>query len=174
MTDRRTPIESATSTQSRAVQSYYPFYPPPVIDQSAVVHGSGFSGFTSVPLSYNNVMSNAGIVNRKNLRMGEQNYYRWGGVLMRVFRMVMTGGVESSRAQQYVNMPQQWQLNGHLYRAAKGYPMNLGLSEKVPTLPKEALGDTAKMRPRPQITRNIFTNRSYSSAPSIPAKPQAR
>lgn len=172
---RRTPMQNAVSTQARAVQSYYPFYPPPVIDESNVTHGSGFSGWATQPLSYTDERTDKGIVDRKMRRDGERNIYQYGAVLRKTFRMIATGQVESSRYQQYSNMPQLLtSQNDALYRAAKGYPMNLGLSEKVPTLPRAALGDQPQMTPRTQITRNIFTTRNFSNAKSIPAKPQAR
>lgn len=170
----RTPPIAAVDSRTRSVEAYYPFYPPPVYPEG--LERGGYSGFASVPLSRVDERTDKGIVNRRNLRMGEINRYTFGHVLMRTFRMIATGQVESSRANVYENMPNLVQLNTWLYRAAKGYPRNLGLSEKVPTIPNEALNGTnaGKMQPRHQFTRNIFTRRSFATAPSIPAKPQAR
>jgi hypothetical protein len=175
MANRAIPIRAGTSTQARAVESYYPFYPPPVINEGQM-QATGWAGYAQVPASYVDERTDKGIVNRHNMRQGEISRYTHGNVRMNVFRMMATGQVESSQVQTFENMPNIVQQNMWLYRAAKGYPQNLGLSEKVPTLPQEALGNTPNgaMQPRQQITRNIFTRRSYNTVKSTPAQPQAR
>lgn len=176
MGNARTPrFTNAVGTQARAIESYYPFYPPPVIDEGATMR-TGYAGAGQVPASYVDERTDKGIVNRRNLRWGEINRYTFGAVFRKVFKMTATGQVESSKFQPFSNMPAIVQQNQWLYRAAKGYPMNLGLSEKVPTLPAIALGNNPNgvMGPRPQYTRNIFTRRSFATAKVIPAKPQAR
>lgn len=176
MTFRRTPLSAATSSMARSVEAYYPFYPPPVVPiQDVGKERNGYQGFAQVPLSYTDERTDKGIVNRRNMRQGERSFFRHGGVLMRPFHMVSTGTVESSRFQNIQAMSFGWSVNNWLYRAAKGYPMNLGLSVKVPTLPKEALGvSPAHMTPRPRYSRNVFVNRNFNTIRSIPAKPQNR
>lgn len=164
-------VQAATSSRARAVESYYPFYPPPVYPEETDVRG-GYAGFATVPLSHVDERTDKGIVDRRNKRWGDRTNYTWGGLTHRVFRMMATGQVESSQVQTVTNMPLVAQFNDFLYRAAKGYPRNLGLSEKVPTLPKEALGNNpyGAMQPRPQFTRNVFTRRNYANNRSVPAQ----
>jgi len=170
-------MSAATGSMARSVQAYYPFYPPPIVDPEATRNErNGYQGFVNIPIAAN-ITGGAddGIVNRRNLRMGERTFFRHGGVLMRVFRMIATGRVESSQAQRIQTMPAGWSTNEHLYRAIGGYPMNLGLSFKVPTLPKEALGITPdQMLPRPRYSRNVFVNRQFNTIQSVAAKPQNR
>jgi len=115
-----------------------------------------------------------GIVNGRFNRWGDRSRFTFGGVINRLFRMQATGRAESSVAQPIVNMPRIVQFNNFLYRSAKGYPRNLGLSEKVPTLPQEALGANywGQMQPRSQYTKNIFTNRPVNIVRQVPAQPQ--
>ena len=171
---RTSRVQAATSSRARAIESYYPFYPPPVYPEENDVRG-GYAGFASVPLSNVDERTDKGIVDRHNARWGDVTRYTWGGVLHKVFHMRSTGQVESSTVQQVTNMPLQAQFNMWLYRAAKGYPRNLGLSEKVPTIPAEALGATpwGAMQPRTRITKNIFTSRNYANNRSVPAQPMA-
>lgn len=177
MTYRRVPLVAGTGSMARSVEAYYPFYPPPVVDPEATRNErNGYQGFAQVPLA-SNITGGAddGIVNRRNMRQGERSFFRHGGVLMTPFHMVATGAVESSMAQRVQAMSFGWSVNNWLYRALKGYPMNLGLSVKVPTLPKEALGVTPdRMTPRPRYSRNVFVNRNFNTIQSIPAKPQNR
>lgn len=166
---RDTGMTNATSSRARSVESYYPFYPPPVFPEG--MEKNTYAGFTSNPPASSSPIDRAPVVRRNNLRWGERYRYTHGNVINRVFRMIRTGGVESSQFQTATNMPSFSPFNDFLYRAG-GYPRNLGLSEKVPTLPKAALGDEVpQMGPTPRFTATIFTRRAYSSAPSIPAKP---
>lgn len=167
---RNTGMSNATSSRARSVEAYYPFYPPPMYPEG--VERNSYAGFsTNVPAS-SSPIDRAPVVKRNNLRWGERTRYTHGNVVNKMFRMIKTGGVESSAFQPAVNMPQLVTgFNDFLYRAG-GYPRNLGLSEKVPTLPKAALGQSVpQMTPTPRFTATIFTRRAYSSAPSIPAKP---
>lgn len=176
-TFRRTSFSAGTGSMARSVEAYYPFYPPPVVDPEATRNErNGYGGFVTVPIVAN-ITGGAddGIVNRVNMRQGEVSYFRHGGVLMTPFHMRSTGTVESSMAQRVQGMSAGWSINNWLYRALKGYPMNLGLSVKVPTLPREALGITpAQMTPRPRYSRNIFVNRQFNTIRSTPAQPQNR
>lgn len=177
MTYRRVPLSAATGSMARSVEAYYPFYPPPVVDPEATrQERNGYQAFETVPLASNITGGpDDGIVNRRNMRQGERTFFRHGGVLMTPFRMQATGQVQSSQAQRIQAMPAGWSVNGWLYRALKGYPLNLGLSVKVPTLPKEALGITPdQMTPRPRYSRNVFVNRGFNTIRGVPAKPQNR
>lgn len=169
---RNTPMSNGVSSRSRAVESYYPFYPPPVYPLETIVQG-GYAGASSNAISFVDERTDKGIVPASFNRWGERFRYSFGGVINRVFKMRATGQVESSQVQPITNMPNVSQFNDYLYRAAKGYPRNLGLSEKVPTLPPEALGNNpwGQMRPRTRITRNVFTNRNYATVNQVAAKP---
>lgn len=171
---RNTPMANGTGSRARAIESYYPFFPPPVYPIQETVRNSPVSGAT-VALSQVDERTDKGIVNSKWNRWGDRSRFTIGGVMNRVFHMRATGQVESTMAQPITNMPRIAQFNDYLYRAAKGYPRNLGLSEKVPTLPVEALGQNpwGQMSPRTQFTRNIFTTRNYSNVKQTPAKPSA-
>lgn len=171
---RNTPMANGTGSRARAIESYYPYYPPPVYPLGQDVKG-GYAGPSVVAQSVLDERTDKGIVNSRFNRWGDRSRYTVGGVLRRVFHMRATGQVESSAVQPISNMPNIVQQNDFLYRAAKGYPRNLGLSEKVPTLPRAALGQNpnGQMTSRPQYTRNIFTNRNYANVKQVPAKPSA-
>lgn len=174
MVARNTPMQNGVSSRARAIESYYPFYPPPVYPLEQDVRG-GYAGASTVAISAIDERTDKGIVNARFNRWGERNRFTFGGVVNRVFRMLATGQVQSSQVQTITNMPAIVQQNDFLYRAAKGYPRNLGLSEKVPTLPREALGDNpwGTMQPPPRFARNIFTNRNYANIKQVPAQPSA-
>lgn len=171
---RNTGLQNGASSSARATESYYPFYPPPVYPVGQFVRG-GYAGATQVAVSAVDERTDKGIVNSKFNRWGERNRYTLGGVINKVFRMIATGQVQSSQANTITNMPNLVQQNDFLYRAAKGYPRNLGLSEKVPTLPQEALGNNpwGTMQPPPRFARNIFTRRNYANIQQVAAKPSA-
>lgn len=171
---RNTPMANGTGSRARAIESYYPFYPPPVYPITETIRNTPVTGAT-VAQSVVDERTDKGIVPGRFNRWGDRSRFTFGGVVKKLFHMKSTGQVESSMAQQITNMPAIVQQNDFLYRAAKGYPRNLGLSEKVPTLPTEALGNNpwGSMQPRTQITRNVFTNRNYSTVKQVPAKPSA-
>lgn len=171
---RNTQMANGTGSRARAIEAYYPFYPPPVYPIQETVRNTPVTGAT-VAMSQVDERTDKGIVPSRFNRWGDRSRFTIGGVVKRLFHMKATGQVESSMAQQITNMPAIVQQNDFLYRAAKGYPRNLGLSEKVPTLPVEALGQNpwGQMGPRTQITRNVFTNRNYSTVKQVPAKPSA-
>jgi hypothetical protein len=172
----RTPrFNAGTASSVRATEAYFPYYAPPVYPVGAYTEG-GFAGFSTLPGSTLDERTDKGLVHSKWNRFGDRTRTTFGGVVNKVFKMIATGQVQSSKYQPVTNMPLHAQFNDWLYRAAKGYPRNLGLSEKVPTLPNGALNGTnaGSMTARPQFTRNIFTNRSYAIKPAIPAQPQAQ
>jgi hypothetical protein len=171
VTARHTAMSNATSSRARSVEAYYPFYPPPVYPEG--LEHTGYAGFSNNPPASSSPIDRAPVVRRNNLRWGERIRYTHGNVVKKWFRMLATGQVESTGYQPATNMPASAFFNDFLYRAG-GYPRNLGLSEKVPTLPRAALGDSpAQMTPAPRITRTVFTRRNYTSAPAIAAKPSA-
>lgn len=171
MGERDTGYSTMVSSRARSVEALYPFYPAPVYPEG--LERNSYSGFTTNPPVSSSPVDRAPVVRRNNLRTGERIRYTHGNVVKRVFRMMATGAVESSQFQPATNMPSVSVFNDFLYRAG-GYPRNLGLSEKVPTLPKQALGqEVPVMQPAPQFRATIFTRRAFSSAPSLPAKPSA-
>lgn len=170
MGQRTPPMRRGTSSRARSVEAYYPWYPPPVFPEG--LEKNSYAGFTDNPPAASSPIERAPVVRRNNFRYGDVTLYNHGPVAQHPFHMRATGQVESSMFQTLENMPNVVQFNMWLYRAAKGYPRNLGLSEKVPTLPQEALGNSPyNMQPAPRLTRTVFTRRAYSSAPSVPAKP---
>jgi hypothetical protein len=174
MSARNTPMANGTGSRARSIEAYYPFYPPPVYPIGELVRNTPI-GNGVVASSVVDERTDKGIVNSGFNRWGERTRYTLGGIINRVFHMRATGQVESSMVQPITNMPAVVQMNDFLYRAAKGYPRNLGLSEKVPTLPPQALGNNpwGQMNARTQITRNVFTNRNYNTVKQVAAKPSA-
>lgn len=166
----RTPrVAAAVSSRARSVQAYYPFYPPPVYPEG--LERGGYSGFSTVLKAPSTNKDGSSVVRRNNMRQGDRTEYTYGGTTQSTFRMVATGQVESSAHQRVLNYPLVAQFNDFLYRASRGYPRNLGLSEKVPTLPNNVLNPGLAMQPRPRFTRNVFTNRNFGTSPSVPAQP---
>lgn len=170
MGSRTPPVVAGRGSRARSVDSYYPWYPPPVYPEG--LERNSYSGFTDNPPATSSPIDRAPVVKRNNLRWGDITRYTHGNVAQRPFPMTATGQVPSSNFQVMENMPSVAQFNMFLYRAGKGYPRNMGYSEKVPTLPAAALGILPnQMAPAPRFTRTVFTKRSYASAPSIPAQP---
>lgn len=159
------------SSLGKSIESYQPYYAPPTFPQTNYVNGGGPLQSVNPPImSRGLAQGNSAVVNRRNRMNGMDFLYSRGAQLKKWFKMVATGQVESSSFQPILDSTWYADFNGALYAA--GYPRNLGWSEKVPTIPPEALGiSPSQMAPRPQYTRNIYTRRSFSTAPSIPAKP---
>lgn len=96
--------------------------------------------------------------------------YSYGKQTRDWFRMIMTGGVESTKFQKQNGVMFDATFNDGLFEA--GYPQNTGISVKVVTIPDSlAQGNGPRMRPQPQQTNSIFTRRAYNTAPSLNAKP---
>lgn len=171
---RIVPMNVAVGSRARSIQANYPFYPAPVYPVETEVKG-GFAGFSHVSTDVVDERTDKGIVNRALNRWGDRVRYTYGAVRNTMFHMRATGQVESTEFQPYLSYPLNSTHNDWLYRAAKGYPQNLGLSEKVPTIPAEALGNNpwGQMTGTPRFTRSVFTRRSFVGAPSVPAQPQA-
>lgn len=145
-----------------------PFAPPPC-PQGNFISGSP-PWMTHVDVASTSPRDGAGVVTRANRLNGFRFLYNRGAQTTPWFRMRATGQVERSAFQPTLASTWFAAFYDGLYRV--GYPRNLGLSEKVASIPPEALGTSpSQMAPRPRFTRSVFTNRSYGTAPSIPAKP---
>lgn len=159
------PMESL----GKAATGRMPEIPDPVVLQAQMIGGSppwmrNVTPASSTPLTM------SAVVMRRNRTNGLRFLYQVAAYTTPWFRSKSTGQVESTKFQPTSAYTWFAAFNDALYEC--GYPRNLGLSEKVPTIPPEALGtERTEMRPSPRITRNIFTNRSYGTAPGIPAKP---
>jgi hypothetical protein len=89
--------------------------------------------------------------------------YSRGSQVITQFQMRATGQVQSSRFQPKIASTWFACFNDALYQA--GYPgINLGIAEKVPTIPPAALGSAPwQMQAPPRFTRNIYTRRNYGT-----------
>lgn len=156
------------SSLRQSVEAYKLAYAAPVFPQTHYIAG-GFAGFANNPPAHTAPKTMAAIVNRRNRVKGMRFLYSHGNQIHRIFHMRATGQVESSVFQPRVNVTAIAPFNDALYQA--GYPgTNLGISEKVPTIPPEALGTAPwQMTAPPRYTRNVFTTRNYGT----PNKPIA-
>lgn len=157
------------SSLGRSIAAYQPYHAPPTFPQTNYIN-------TASPVqSMNPPMMSMGhdgsaVVSSRFRTAGMSFLYSRGARFKKWFSMLATGQVESTKFQPLEAYTWFNMFNDQLYCA--GYPRNLGWSEKVPTIPKEALGHSpSQMMPRPQFKRNIYTRRSFSTAPSVPARP---
>jgi hypothetical protein len=155
---------------NRAVAAYQPYYEPPVSPQSENIRGSSIV-FTDNPVAASAPTYGASVVQRKPIRKGERFIYGRGASRIRQFIMRATGAVQSSAFQPMT--AHTWISTAYDAMYMAGYPgINLGISEKVPTIPAAALGTQQYQQiPRPHITRSIFTNRSFGTRSGLPAQP---
>lgn len=168
-TDSARAAVPAMSSLGRSIASYMPYYPPPTNPQSQFIGGSP-AWMTHVDPAATGPRDGAGVVHRANRLNGFRFLYNRGAQTTPWFRSQAVGQVESSKFQPTLASTFFDAFYDGLYRV--GYPRNLGLSEKVASIPPEALGTSpSQMAPRPRYTRSIFTNRSYGTAPALPAKP---
>lgn len=157
------------SSLGRSIEAYQPYAAPPTFPQTNYIQGSSPLATVNPPV-YSPVHSRSARVDSRFRTVGMDYLYSRGAQVKKWFRMIRTGGVESTSFQPITDSTWFNMFNGTLYAA--GYPRNLGWSEKVPTIPPEALGTSpSQMAPRPQWTRNVYTRRSFATAPAIPAKP---
>lgn len=166
--------QQAFSSLGRSVAAYQPYYAPPTFPQTNYIHGgSSLAAVNQMPadmLGYALPNTYAGIVVSKNRTYGMTWLYSRGAQLKKWFRMMATGQVESTNFQPVTDSTWFSMFNGNLYRC--GFPRNLGWSEKVPSIPPAALGiQPWQMNAMPRIRRNVYTKRSFATAPSVPAKP---
>jgi hypothetical protein len=98
--------------------------------------------------------------------------YSYGAHQLPQFPMRMTGGVESTAFQPYTSQMVNADFNHALHEGAC-WPTMTGISFKVQHVDSGLLaGKTgSSMQAQPQQRRSIFTNRNFSVAPSLPAKP---
>jgi hypothetical protein len=144
-------------------------FAPALYPQSHYIQGSP-AWMSHVDVASTSPRDGAGVVIRRPRLNGFRFLYNRGSQTTPWFRMRATGQVEKSAFQPTTASTWFAAFYDGLYQA--GYPRNLGLSEKVASIPPEALGTSpSQMAPRPRYTRSIFTNRSYGTAPAIPAKP---
>lgn len=164
--DKRT---SQWSSLGASIAAYQPYYAPPVTPQTNFIRTGGAAFVTQPPAVLNNTQG-AAIVRRVFRTYGIRFLYQYGGQIKDWFSMRATGQVESTKFQPVLAYTWDGCFNDGLFRAG-GYPQNLGLSEKVPSIPEQALGVTpTQMLPRPQIKRSIFVNRVFSTIKGEPAE----
>ncbi|MGH7870308.1 MAG: hypothetical protein ACREP9_22360 [Candidatus Dormibacteraceae bacterium] len=150
------------SSLRSSVGAYQLAYAAPVFPQTNYIDG-GFAGHRDVRPATSAPSTMAPVVSRKNRIKGMRFLYSHGKQVHAQFRMRATGAVESSRFQPQSAHTWFAPFNDALYQA--GYPgTNLGISEKVPTIPPAALGTAPwQMQPQPRFTRNIYTSRNYGT-----------
>lgn len=158
------------SSLGKSIAAGMPYNAPPVEPQTSFIQGSPVWAQHLDPAAQQKTGS--AVVVRGNRLNGMRFRYARGGQTTPWFRMKATGQVERSKFQPTLASTFFTAHNDALYRA--GYPRNLGLSEKVATIPPEALGtERSQMTPRPRYTRSVFTNRNFATAPGIAAQPTA-
>lgn len=163
-----TQYRTGYSSLRQSVEAYRLAYAAPVFPQTNYITG-GYAGFDTNPPAHSSPLTQAPVVDRHNRIRGMRFLYSRGSQVHTQFQMRATGQVQSSRFQPKIASTWFACFNDALYQA--GYPgTNLGISEKVPTIPPQALGTAPwQMAAAPQWRRNIFTNRNYGT----PNKPIA-
>jgi hypothetical protein len=168
-------LRTGWSALRNSIIANSPYYPPPIestLDPRNIVGTSVLATMNPPVVSRSDHRS--GIVSRRNRKNGMRELYSRGAQRNGIMHMIATGRVESSRFQQFMAWTWGASFNDALYEA--GYPQNLGLSFKAPSVP-DGVATSAqwgRMRPSPQIVRTVFTRRNFSGAPSVPAQPQSR
>ena len=161
--------QSQWSSLGYSIAAYQPYYAPPVVPVTNVIHTGISQAVNNIPAT-EGVTNGAATVSSRFRSLGMRYLYSRGGQRKKWFSMKATGQVESTAFQP--NLAWTWDgcFNDAIFQA--GYPRNLGLSEKVPTIPPQALGTTpSQMLPRPQFTRSIFVNRTFATVKGVPAQP---
>lgn len=157
------------SSLGRSVHAYQPYYAPPTFPQTNYISSRSPVQSANPPLMSMGTTGSA-VVNARPRMVGMSFLYSRGARFKQWFKMIATGQVEKTAFQPLEAYTWYSAGNDALYQA--GYPRNLGWSEKVPTIPREALGnERSQMNPMPQFKRNVYTRRSFSTAPSVPAQP---
>jgi hypothetical protein len=157
------------SSLGRSVTAYMPDYPPPLVPQSQMIGGSP-AWMSHVDVAATSPRNGSAVVMRRPRTRGLRFLYQVASYTTPWFRSQASGQVESSKFQMTKTYTVFDAFYDGLFEA--GCPRNLGLSEKVASVPPEALGTSpSQMQPRPRYTRSVFTNRNYGTAPAIPARP---
>jgi hypothetical protein len=171
----RNRLQTGWSALRNSIIAYSPYYPPPTESLLDPRNMRGTSTLASMNPPVNSECNyRSGIVSRANRRNGDRQMYSRGTQHNSTMRIMATGAVESTRFQPFMGWEWSGSFNDALYEA--GYPQNLGLSFKAPSIP-DGVATTAqwgRMRAAPQFTRTVFTRRRFAGAPSIPAKPTQR
>lgn len=158
------------SSLGRSINAYQPYYAPPTFPQTNYIQGGSALNTVNPPVSTPAGYNNGAVVRSVFRSNGMRMMYTYGAKMNSWFKSIATGQVESTKFQPKLAGMYNSFFNDSLYQA--GFPRNLGWSEKVPTLPPAALGISPnQMAARPRPTRNIYTRRSFATAPSIPAVP---
>jgi hypothetical protein len=160
----------AFSSLGRSIEAYQPYYAPPTFPQTNYIQTGSALNSVNPPVYTPGGYANGAVVRSVFRNVGMRILYKYGAATKSWFKSIATGQVESTKFQPWLASMQNAFANDSLYQA--GFPRNLGWSEKVPTIPPEALGISPnQMAARPRPTRNIYTRRSFATAPSIPAVP---
>ena len=164
-----TPQMGRRGSYGAAIEAYMPVYAPPSVPlPENLVTRNDVS--QNLPAMSTTPVSGSMVVNRVNRQLGMRFLYARGAKRIRQFIMMATGRVQSTQFQPYTSWTWDGSFDDALYQV--GYPgTNLGISEKVPTVPMAAINAPWQMTQRPQYRRSIITQRSYGGAESAPAKP---
>ena len=132
---------------------------------------NNLAGRMAVQIPANETTDTAGFVTRVP-RQNITHMYSYGAQLRTPDPLIMSGGVPSSQAQPWNSNLVVADFNHSLNEGAC-WPTMTGISFKVQHIDPQLLaGDVgATMQAQPQQRRSIFTNRNFSVAPSLPAKP---
>lgn len=164
------------SSLGRSIATFREVEAPPVESLLQAGNLRGVSPMATMnPATNSRVSYLSGLVSRRNRMKGDRELYSRGTRANSLMKMVATGQTERSVFQPYSGWTWNASFNDELYRSG-GYPQNLGLSFKAPSIPDGIATSAAwgRMRPAPQITRSVFTRRRFSGAASVAAKPQSR
>lgn len=164
------------SSLGRSIAVFREVEPPPTESLLEAGNLRGISPMATMnPPTHSRVAYATGLVSRRNRMRGDRELYSRGTRMNSLMRMIATGQTERSRFQPFSGWTWSGSFNDELYRSG-GYPQNLGLTFKAPSIPDGVATNPAwgRMRPAPQQTRSVFTRRRFSGAPSVPAVPQSR
>lgn len=161
-------MQAPMSSLGYSIAAYQPYFSPPVTPQTNYVRG-GYAGMGTVVPVVGTASNGAPVVSRKP-RERMRYLYSYGTSTKKWFRMIATGQVESTKFQTRTGHLYDASFNNGLFEA--GYPQNLGISVKVPTIPPALLNGSSgpEMTPAYAKRKTIFTRRAYSTVPAVPAK----
>lgn len=168
----------ARSSLAYSIAAFGSSEPAPEENQSLLQASNlrGISPMASVnPPVTSRVDIRSGVVSRANRMKGDRELFSRGVQRNSVMEMIATGQVQRSRFQPLSGHTWVASFNDDLYRSG-GYPQNLGLTFKAPSVPDGVATNPAwgRMRSAPHITKTIFTRRRFTGAAAVPAQPQSR